>query len=225
MVRWLGLVVLVLGCGGNSVQHVADATGGSSAGGQGGGAGQPSGAAGQPSHTAGMGGSAGQAPPEETNQDEAILNGCKTKSPCPTSISQLIENSQYYVSVETECLLDALARREVGRYVHDTSAVASDAGTGALHTLVVTEGGDVLYARVGYYYVDGVNTVPLDEGQRCTLRPKEYFESCLAGLDEGEPLRRDDLGWACAFGDGDYSKPTTLDWFDGCETESPIACE
>jgi len=178
----------------------------------------------------GGGGDAGEmnaagAPPA-TNADAETLQHCAGSAPCDRSLVQLVENSSREIDGPTRCVLASLAARTPGRYEHETVAAFSNGSTGATHYLVVNEDGSVLYARVPHQLGAGQPPLPPDPGQRCTLKPASYFEDCAQAVDAAATAHPvGDVAWHCAFGTGDSSTPSTLEWFESCSLESPLACE
>lgn len=192
-----------------------------------------------------------EAPPDQQDPgpgraDAARLAQCALPEPCGAgeTLAQYVEQrtpSSRNVSVPgAACLLDALAARTPGRYLHMNDHTAASGGFGARHSLVITPDGSALYVRVPYagQVYDGEEWVdatpaPAPAAKRCTLAPREYFEACkagLAGLPPDDSLQEavPDATWACLFGpeepyDAYYT--TDLPWFTACETESPAPCE
>ena len=162
------------------------------------------------------------------NPDEAALKACELVEPCNESSAQMVENRIAHVLL-FDCVVRGLAARTPGRYMHRTDSTWSNGSAGARHTLVIAEDGSALYTRVPY----GSGPVTIDgpdaPGQRCVLKPASYFEACAAALESysavpfGTPPS--DEIWACAFGNGDATTPSELDWFESCEAFAPIACE
>jgi hypothetical protein len=202
-----------LACGEDT--GVSPEPGGAGAGGQGG--------------TAGAAGEAGAGGALAVPGDADALAACATENPCAEAGIQLVESSTYTVrQAEAGCVLDALARRTPGLYVHETDSTHTGGSTGARHLLLIEPNGGVLYVRTLYENdrVGGVSTTP-EGAQRCTLKPAEYFEACRAAIDapRTEEPRSEDPAWACLFGDGDATTPSRLAWFDSCAGESPPVCE
>lgn len=162
------------------------------------------------------------------NPDEAMLKACDIAEPCHESSAQLVENRIAHVLL-FDCVARGLAARTPGRYMHRTDSAWSNGSAGARHTLVIAEDGAALYTRVPY----GSGPVSIEgsdaPGQRCVLKPVSYFEACATALESysavpfGTPPS--DEIWACAFGNGDATTPSELDWFERCEELSPLACE
>jgi hypothetical protein len=46
-----------------------------------------------------------------------------------------------------------------------------------------------------------------------------------SGSAQARTVCKSDEAWACAFGDGDATTPSQLDWFESCEEDTPLACE
>ena len=225
------LLLLVSACGEEGSDDGGEAGSGGSAGASGSSASAGTGGI-SDGGSAGTGGEAGApfVPPE--NPDALALEACELDDPCPESYIQEAESSGYYVLVEgSACLLEALARRTPGRYLHDTDSTWGNSGTGAEHRLVITVSGSVLYARTAYEYFDPFDPDAFprpDPGQRCTLKPPEFFEACRDVVLTDTPAIEDYYDaplWLCLFGDGTQYVPTHLNWFESCETESPLTCE
>ncbi len=177
------------------------------------------------------GGSAGDAAitaDAGANPDEVALEACQVAEPCNASSAQMVENRIAHVLL-FDCIVRGLAARTPGRYVHLTDSTWSNGSAGARHTLVVGADGSTSYTRVPY----GSGPVTIDgsdvPGQRCVLRSASYFEACATALESysavpfGTPPS--DEIWTCAFGNGDATTPSELDWFESCEEHSPPACE
>jgi hypothetical protein len=171
-----------------------------------------------------------------TSADEILLLSCSVAEPCVyTSITQITEGANHVISLEgSVCLLEALAKGTPGRYVHQTEHAFTNGNLGAKHTLVITSDRSVLYTRVPYgavYVPDGGGTTystheePADPGQRCTLKPRSYFEGCSVAVNATDSAARGSLAYECAFGDGDTRKTSHLQWFESCVSASPLACE
>lgn len=162
------------------------------------------------------------------NPDEAALKACALEEPCFESNAQMVENRIAHVLL-FDCVVRGLADRMPGRYAHLTDSTFSNGSVGARHTLVIADDGSALYTRVPY--ASGPVTIDGSDapGQRCVLKPASYFEACATALESysavpfGTPPSAEI--WACAFGNGDATTPSELDWFESCEELSPLACE
>lgn len=195
--------------------------------------------------SSGEGGSAGQSggagegggdsgPGVDDLSELRALEACDVPEPCLESFVQLIEQQTHYYRREAVgCLMGALAARRPGRYVHRTDATFSNGSTAAKHVLVVAADGTVAYLRdpsQSFQEEAGSRetALPPDRARRCRLKPASYFEACRASV-EALPDERtssgDGTAWACTFGDGQSLRPSTLDWFESCEPESPPRCE
>jgi hypothetical protein len=222
--------------------------GGESAGGQSGGSSSNLGEAGD-AGTAGANGAgaagAGGAPPG--NQDAQTLLACDVPEPCGQTSAQLVEAYDHSIGASNVCLMNALAERTPGRYRHRNDSTFGNGSVGAEHTLILHDDGSVLYARVPYFYVFGPSLEdppppPPDPGSRCALKPASYFRGCLAAVQfatggEGDGSGVDGVAgaggsaetdeenaWRCVFGTGEVATPSTLEWFEQCAEESPVAC-
>ena len=155
--------------------------------------------------------------------DFELLEACAAPEPCGTGYAQLIENATHNIHADTVlCLMNALGARTPGKYLHETDSTFSNGSVGAEHRLVVV-GDEVAYARVRYTVHTGYERMA-EPGQRCRLKPASYFEACADALVNSPP-RDDAVAWACAFGDGAVTTPSTLEWFESCSEDSPARCD
>jgi hypothetical protein len=216
-------------CGGKGQHGGVGAGSGGSAGASGGPATAGTGGGG----AAGMGGGGADEPfvPPE-NPDAIALEACQLEDPCSESYIQEAEAAGYHIWVDgSACLLEALAQRTPGRYLHNTDSTWGNGSTGSEHRLVITADGSVLYARTPYEYVEPFDPDAFrpDPGQRCALKPPAFFEACrdavLTETPSTDDFYEEDAAWLCLFGDGSQYVPTHLEWFESCETQSPIACD
>jgi hypothetical protein len=164
----------------------------------------------------------------DDGSDEQQLRACELAEPCFESTALMVENRIAHVLL-FDCVIRGLAAGTPGRYLHATDAMWSDGSIGARHTLIVAEDGSALYTRVPH--ATGAASVDASgaSAQRCVLRPRSYFEACVGAFEGyvavpfGTPPSSE--AWLCAFGRGDGTAPSELDWFESCEPLSPLACE
>jgi len=214
------------------------AGGGSGVGGRSGvGGGSDAGGGAGDDAVAGKGGSSGAAgspATPATNPDAEALAACADTWPCHDTSAQLINNGGIeFGATDVACLLDALSRREPGLYEHATESVADNGGVNDQHTLLLGDDGTVLYARLTHssFSVNPAEPPTREDwvlpAERCTLKPASYFENCLAELEDysASAPGAKDVARACVFGDGGYSGPSNLPWFESCESESPAMCQ
>ena len=186
-------------------------SGGSGAGGSGGGGGTGSGGG-------GAGGSSGRT-------DFDVLSTCASGACTGESSAQLIEGFTQSIDRESlSCVLTALRDRTRGRYAHGTNSTFTSGVVGAEHAVVVLASGAASYARRRYSSGAGAVAYEPEPAQRCELKPQSYFDSCLAALERPTGPTMDPEAWSCAFGSGTVTSPSTLAWFESCETESPASC-
>jgi hypothetical protein len=174
---------------------------------------------------AGNGGSSGGSAGAGSG-DVTRLNACVAATPCEDSSAQLIEGFTHNIHTERlVCVLKALGDRVPGRYTHRTDSTFTSGNVVAEHKFVLNVNG-VAYARKttsgGVGAPAGAGSVE-GQGARCQLKPKTYFDACLAAVQD--EAKNKDLAWRCAFGDGTATLPSNLEWFESCVTESPIKCE
>jgi len=160
-----------------------------------------------------------------THSGEEALWMCEAQEPCVESIAQMVDGSIAHV-LRLDCAMRELAVRTPGRYRHVTDSAMAGDSTGARHTVVVTDDGSVLYARVPYLAMPGDGIA--EPARRCVLRPTSYFEACQSAIESsaGVPFGPEpsEQAWGCAFGRGDARTPSELDWFESCEDLSPFTC-
>jgi len=164
----------------------------------------------------------------DAGSDEQQLRACDVPEPCFESTALMVEGRVAHVLL-FDCVIRGLAAGTPGRYLHATDSMWSDGSVGARHTLLLQEDGSALYTRAPHE--SGSPSVEVGEprAQRCVLRPRSYFEACVAAFEGyvavpfGTPPSQE--AWTCAFGSGGAETASELDWFERCEDLSPIACE
>jgi len=173
----------------------------------------------------GAGSGGGGAAGASGKSDFDVLSGCASGACAAESSAQLIEAfTQYIDRASLPCVLTALRDRSVGRYAHDTNSSFTNGVVGAEHAVVVLASGAAFYARRRYGSGAGIPSYEPEAGQRCVLKPSSYFDACLAALERPTGPSMDPEAWSCAFGSGTVTTPSTLEWFESCETESPASC-
>jgi hypothetical protein len=156
--------------------------------------------------------------------DFEVISGCASGSCTRQSSAQLIEAFSQYIDRDAlACVLTALRDRSLGRYTHGTDSTFTSGSVGAHHTIVVLPDGAALYARRRYSSGTVVVTYEPEPAERCVLQPTSYFDACLTALERSSGTM-DPEAWSCAFGSGGVTTPSTLHWFESCETESPPIC-
>ena len=175
------------------------------------------------SEPGGEGDESGGADAGPDERDFEVLSSCLGGSCEVQGYAQLIEAGFRNIHRDSvSCVLSALRDRSAGRYAHETNSTFSNGGVGAHHVIVGFDDGTATYARQRYG-TPGFASYDPEPGQRCVLKPPSYFDDCLAAL-ETTSAHLDDEGWRCAFGDGGTTTPSSLEWFESCESESPASC-
>lgn len=170
-------------------------------------------------------------PGERAAADEAALLACAAPEPCaPTSISWNDGGGASPLSPDDgyDCVMNALGARTPGLYRHVRATSDAAGYSNSTMTVLVREDGSALFTRVDA----GSNLQGLVSGgtpaQRCSLKAPSYYQGCLDAIVSSfmpdAELEVEAQARECTFG-GSTSEDSPMQWVEGCEAVSPVACE
>ena len=176
---------------------------------------------------------------ESDGEGDAVLPGqddhdqlleCSGDRPCnDRAFAQRIEGGSPFSMFEVECLLVALRDRTPSVLQMELNHGYTNGAELWSHVLVVTESGEVETSvdHSNSSASDPEGTRDFGPARRCTLQPPDYFEACLAEVQDlasggggGVVDTPEHPAWACVFPGLDEDLP----WFASCEEQAPT-CE